>query len=148
MTGEFSVAVHALVVLNHRSQEILSSEALAQNVCTNPARIRKVMAKLRKAGLIETKSGSEGGYCFKGDPGAVNLKMVCDAIDGRVVPRPWASGDAGMDCLIASGMAGVLEEICDAVDAAGRQTLAQTTIADIEGRIFKDSSQNNCGACR
>ena len=37
MTGEFAVAVHALVYL-HRRAEALDSEALARNVCTNPAR--------------------------------------------------------------------------------------------------------------
>ena len=48
MTAEFTVAVHALVYLHHRGGW-LSSEELAQNVCTNPARIRKIMAKLKKA---------------------------------------------------------------------------------------------------
>lgn len=143
MTGEFSVAVHALVVLNHRAPEILSSEMLAANVCTNPARIRKVMAKLRKAGMIGTKSGSEGGYYFKGDGEAINLRMVCEAIDGRVIQAPWHSGDSGLKCLIASGMAGILDEICDAVDEAGRKTLEKTTIADIDRRIFEGHVKEN-----
>ena len=61
MTGEFAIAVHALVYLNHK-KEVLSSDELAANVCTNPARVRKVMAKLKKAGLLSTKEGAEGGY--------------------------------------------------------------------------------------
>ena len=61
MTSEFSVAVHALVFLNHKGTTY-SSEGLAENICTNPARIRKVMAKLKKAGLVETKEGIDGGY--------------------------------------------------------------------------------------
>ena len=44
MTSEFTIAVHALVFLNHKG-ETLDSETLAENVCTNPVRIRKVMAK-------------------------------------------------------------------------------------------------------
>ncbi|MFR5902988.1 MAG: transcriptional regulator, partial [Neglectibacter timonensis] len=35
MTSEFTIAVHALVYLNHKAQ-LLSSEALAKNICTNP----------------------------------------------------------------------------------------------------------------
>ena len=54
MTSEFGMAVHALTFLNHKG-EIVSSEALAKNICTNPARVRKVMAKLKKAGLVDTK---------------------------------------------------------------------------------------------
>ena len=48
MTGAFSLAVHALVYLNHKATT-LSSEMLAENICTNPARIRKVMSQLKRA---------------------------------------------------------------------------------------------------
>ena len=50
MTGEFAVAVHSLVFLNHM-KETVSSEVLAKNVCTNPARVRKVLAKLKKKNI-------------------------------------------------------------------------------------------------
>ena len=56
MTSEFSVAVHALVFLNHKGG-YLPSELLADNICTNPARVRKIMAQLKKAGLPETRHG-------------------------------------------------------------------------------------------
>ena len=56
MTSEFAIGVHALVYLNHKN-ETLSSELLAENICTNPARIRKVMAKLKTGGLIVTQEG-------------------------------------------------------------------------------------------
>ena len=52
MTSEFTIAVHALVFLNHKGT-VFSSEGLAANVCTNAARIRKVMAKLKKADLVK-----------------------------------------------------------------------------------------------
>ena len=49
MNSDFIVAVHALVYLNHKA-DIVSSEALAKNICTNAARVRKVMAPLKRAG--------------------------------------------------------------------------------------------------
>ena len=63
MKGEFGIAVHALVYLNHKRKRE-SSESIAENVCTNPARIRKVMAQLRRAGLVEAREGAEGGFLF------------------------------------------------------------------------------------
>ena len=39
MTAEFALAVHGLVYLYHRG-EMVTSEELAQNICTNPARVR------------------------------------------------------------------------------------------------------------
>ena len=56
MTSEFAIAVHALVFLD-RSNATIASEELADNVCTNPVCVRRVMGKLKKAGLIETRHG-------------------------------------------------------------------------------------------
>ena len=54
MNSAFCVAVHALICLNRR-QEQLSSEELARSICTNPARVRKIMAGLKRAGLVERR---------------------------------------------------------------------------------------------
>ena len=54
MTSEFGIAVHAMVFLHHKG-DMVSSEVLAENICTNPARVRKVMARLKRAGLVSTK---------------------------------------------------------------------------------------------
>ncbi len=53
MDSSFNLAVHALVCLSHSGRS-LSSEALAENI-TNPTRVRRVMAGLKKAGMVETR---------------------------------------------------------------------------------------------
>ena len=45
MDSSFNLAVHALVCLSHSGRS-LSSEALAENICTNPTRVRR--AELRR----------------------------------------------------------------------------------------------------
>ena len=57
MNGDHSLAVHALVYLDHRATH-LPSQILAENICTNAARVRKVMRPLASAGLIATKAGT------------------------------------------------------------------------------------------
>ena len=42
MDSSFNLAVHALVCLSH-SRRSLSSEALAESICTNPTRVRRVL---------------------------------------------------------------------------------------------------------
>lgn len=137
MTSEFAIAVHALVYLNHR-QETVSSETLASNVCTNPARVRKVMAKLKKAGIITTKEGLEGGYHFEKDSSSVNLREICDALEVDFVSASWKSGDKDMKCMIASGMAAIMDDIYGDLDELCRKRLESITIATIEQKIFKD----------
>lgn len=135
MTSEFTVAVHALVFLNHK-QETRSSEAVAENVCTNPARVRKVMSRLKKAGLVETKEGVDGGYHFSKDANTVNLRMIADALEVSFVSPSWRSGNPNMKCLIASGMDGVLSNIYQELDESCRARLEGITIADIDKQIF------------
>ena len=136
MTSEFAIAVHALVYLNHRQQTV-SREALESNVCTNPSRERKVMAKFNLAGIISTKEGLEGGYHFEKDSSCVNLRQVCDALEVDFVSASWKSGDKEMDCMIASGMAAIMDEIYADLDELCRKRLESITIASIEAKIFK-----------
>ena len=56
MTSDFSIAVHALVYLG-KNQDLISSDELAKHICTHPVRVRRVMIKLREAGLIKAKAG-------------------------------------------------------------------------------------------
>lgn len=135
MTGTFSLAVHALVYLNHKAST-LSSEALADNICTNPARVRKVMAQLKRAGLIATKEGAEGGYSFHTDPKSVTLRQIADAVDACFVSASWRPGDMDMECLVASGMADIMDGIYASLDRVCREQLDRTTIFDIDQRIF------------
>lgn len=135
MTGEFAIAVHAIVYLNHAGAT-LSSDALAKNVCTNPARIRKVMARLKAAALIATKEGAEGGYRFNLNPAEVTLLDVLSALDLPAVSASWRSGDPNMACLVASGMADVMDDVYRQLNDCCRDRLTKITIADIDRRIF------------
>lgn len=135
MDSSFSLAVHALVYLNHMGR-LLTSGELAENICTNPARVRKVLAALKKAGLVETQAGHAGGYRFGGDAEAVTLAQVAAAMDVRFVDAAWHSGDVDMDCLVASGMADVMDALYRQLDARCKEALQAVTVADIDRRIF------------
>lgn len=135
MTSEFGVAVHALVFLNHKGRTV-SSEELSQNICTNPARVRKIMAKLKRAGLLSTKEGVDGGYLFSLDPAEVSLREISEALEVQFVTSAWRSGDTDMKCLIASGMADVMDGIYGDLDRLCKEHLEQITIKQIDGRIF------------
>lgn len=135
MNGLFCVAVHALIYLDKRGC-LLSSEELAANICTNPARVRKVMAKLKKAGLVTTRTGTDGGYQLAADPAKVTLDMVADALEVRFVEPAWHSG-VGVDCgcMVASGMAGVMDHLFDDLDRRCRTHLAGVCLTDLEAQL-------------
>ena len=141
MTSEFCVAVHALVFLHH-NQGFWSSESLAQNICTNPARIRKVMAKLKKANLIETKEGAVGGYRSLCDSEKVTLGQIGRAVEARFVTTSWHSGNADLKCLIASGMADIMDGLYQELAEMCKSRLDQITLRDIEHRVFHNNTMH------
>ncbi len=128
MNSAFCVAVHALICLNRR-QEQLSSEELARSICTNPARVRKIMAGLKRAGLVETKEGNEGGYRFVGDP-------VARALEVRFVSTNWRGGGVDQPCLEASGMSEVMDGLLEELDQGCRSRLSEISLAELDSRLY------------
>jgi Rrf2 family protein len=135
MNSEFAIAVHALVFLNHE-QESLSSEQIAENVCTHPVRIRKVLSQLKKAGFVATKEGNHGGYSFAGDPKQITLDRVCRILRDTPVEVKQSTGDVDMDCQIASGMAAVMDRIYEKMNERCYDELSHITIDDIDHVLF------------
>lgn len=136
MDSAFCVAAHALVYLNHKAC-MLSSEELAENICTNPARVRKVMACLKRSGLVETKQGNVGGYLFTADPAKVTLAQVAEAVQARFVEAGWHSGDSDMECLVASGMAKLMDGIFAELNKSCMEHLKYIRISDLDRSIFQ-----------
>ena len=126
MDSSFNLAVHALVCLSHSGRS-LSSEALAENICTNPTRVRRVMAGLKKAGMVETREGLDGGYRLTADPASLTLRQVAEAVNTRFVDR---------DCAICSGMAGVMDTLYRNMNEQCAAYLSHITITDIETQLF------------
>ena len=134
MNGLFCVAVHALIYLDKRNC-MLSSEELADNICTNPARVRRVMSKLKKAGLVTTKTGNEGGYRLLRKAGEITLKEIADALEVRFVEPAWHSGGTDLPCMVASGMAEVMDGLFDDLDQRCRDRMAQLRLPDLETQL-------------
>ena len=98
--------------------------------------LEQLVALLKKAGLVATKTGNDGGYHLLCDPGEVTLDQVADALDVRFVEPAWHSG-SGVDCgcLVASCMAGVMDGLFDDLDRRCRERLTQLTLSDLEKQL-------------
>lgn len=140
MTAEFVVAVHAAVFLYHNDAE-KSSQEIARNVCTNPARVRKIMAKLEKAGIVTARSGNGGGYALA-TGGGTTLREILRAVGDRAVSAWWRSGSLDMDCQIASGMAAVLDGVRDELETACEAELETITLREMNDRLTAERNKN------
>ena len=91
--------------------------------------------------------GADGGYLFSGDPRQISLQQVAQALEARCVSSAWRSGDTDMDCLIASGMAAVMDELFADLDSRCMERLGEIALSDLEARLFSAGTRP-CGKKR
>jgi len=135
MNSEFTIAVHSLVLLAYLPERMASSETIAENVQTNPARIRKVMSVLRKSGFVETREGARGGYRLAVDPGTVTLGDIYRAMASGSLMPSWCSGDPEMDCVVGSNMRTVMNGIFCTAEKRLEDYFDSITIRSVLGQI-------------
>jgi len=78
---QFSIAVHIMAGLAHGCDRTITSATLAGSVNMSPSFVRRVLAKLSKAGLVETTTGKAGACWLAKDPKKITLLDVYNAVD-------------------------------------------------------------------
>lgn len=135
MNSEFTIAVHSLALLANRPDHMASSELIAKNVCTHPARIRKIMSILRKHGFVKTKEGIGGGYILNCDPQEVTLAQIYRTVSSGTLKPHLCTGDPEESCLVSSNMHCVMDEIFNEAEVYFAKYLDQITIQSVLEKI-------------
>ncbi|WP_437293652.1 Rrf2 family transcriptional regulator [Sorangium sp. So ce327] len=128
-SGRFAIATHALALLA-QSDESCASDALSASINTNPAFLRRILARLSQAGLIEAREGRSGGYRLARPAKKIRLSEVYAAVEpeGAIAPSPC---EPNARCPIGSGIQRAFDEVAEAANAGLLRGLAQKTVADI-----------------
>lgn len=96
MDNQFSMGLHILGYLASCSGQPLTSVELARTYGTNPVVLRRVLAKLQRAGLVETRRGVGGGCVLARDPATINLRQAYEAVtENTKVLQRYPKGCAG-----------------------------------------------------
>jgi DNA-binding IscR family transcriptional regulator len=120
-----------------------TSDMIAHNVCTHPARVRKVMALLRKQGYVAAKEGLGGGFILNCDPNQVTLAEIYRLTSMGSVKPNWCSGDTEQDCMIACNMASVMDHIFSGAEKQLIDYFNQSTIRS----VLEQVRQKQHGKC-
>ncbi|MDM7323386.1 MAG: Rrf2 family transcriptional regulator [Thermus sp.] len=86
---EESYALHALLLL--AEEPGLGAAEIALKLKAPPAFMAKVLSKLAKAGLVESRMGRAGGAWLKVPPEEITLLQVMESLSGPVVIDPCAT---------------------------------------------------------
>ena len=132
----FAVAVHAMVALAYLD-DLLTSERLAGGtVNTNPVVLRRILAKLAKAGIIDAQPGKTGGFRLARDPRSIDLATVWSALAEDSVFG--LHGNAPVkSCAVSCAIKPLLSDVFEDAESAMLKRLSRTTLADLVGEIRK-----------
>lgn len=90
--------------------------------------LENILAELRRAGIVASRRGAEGGYWMARDPAEVSVADIIRAVEG---PLADVRGEAP-ESLAYEGPAAPLEKVWVATRASLRRVLEHATLADIE----------------
>jgi Rrf2 family protein len=126
----FSVAVHALALIERAAGERLSSEAIAQSVGTNASFVRRVLAMLGHAGLVKSSAGVAGARLAR-TPARITLLDVYRAVDMEDEHRLAIHEDPDRCCVVGRHIQGALDAMIGPAEQAFEAQLARRTLADV-----------------
>ncbi|MFK7884630.1 MAG: Rrf2 family transcriptional regulator [Phycisphaerales bacterium] len=140
MNSELAISFHILGYLTSRGGEPLTSEQMARTYGTSPVVLRRVLAKLQRAGLVETRRGVGGGSVLACEPGAITLRDAYEAVaaDTEILRKH----PGGCHERVAKVVSGFVNEICREAEDALLAQLESVTVAEMDREI---RSRLGCG---
>jgi Rrf2 family protein len=133
VSARVDYGIRALVELTGTGEErLVTADALAEVQGIPVKFLEGILTQLRRAGLVVSKRGAEGGYRLARRPDEITVADVFRALDGPIAAvRGMAPEDMSYP-----GAAEHLREVWVATRAALRLVLESTTLADlVEGTM-------------
>ncbi|MFJ8768738.1 Rrf2 family transcriptional regulator [Streptomyces clavifer] len=139
--SRLTIAAHALTwigLYQRRGHEVATSEQIATSVNTNPVVIRRLLAELSKAGLVDSRRGAGAGWMLARGLSAITLLDVYQAIEpGPVFALHRSTPDP--DCVVGHGIGPALAAVYDDVEVTLRRELAKTTLENVLRDVLKSA---------
>jgi Rrf2 family protein len=133
---QFSIAIHILAALAFVSGRETTSTELAHSVNTSPSFVRRVLAKLSKAGLVKTTTGKTGACWLARDAKDISLLDVYRAVDA---PKAFAihEYEAQKVCTVSCHIKLAMENALGKTQKAMESALAGMRLAQIVSDMNK-----------
>ena len=134
---QFTVAVHLMAALAYRCERNTTSGNLAKSVNTSPSFVRRVLAKLSKAGLVDTATGKGGACWLAKDARDISLLEIYEAVNA---PKVFALHNYSEQkfCPVSCNIKTAMEKVLAKAQTAMESHLAETSLA----RILSDVRKN------
>lgn len=132
-------AVHMLVLINLNESDT-SSAGLAKSIATNPAHIRKLMAQLKKAGLIDSKRGVASARLTR-KAEEISLLDIYQAVEGNKQILHLDT-HTNPECQAGVHIQLALQDYYDVLQNSFQQQLSQISLENIVEEYKKRIKKN------
>jgi Rrf2 family protein len=137
ISAKSDYAVRALLSLAARAPEVVKIDEVVGEQQLPRKFLEAILGELRRAGLVRSQRGADGGYALARPAGEITLAAVIRAVDGPLAEvrglRPHETA--------YTGVAEHLPEVWVAVRAALRSVLDETTLEHVLAGRFPPGIQ-------
>ena len=124
-------AVRAVVDLGHRyGQGLVQSAEIAQRQFIPEAYLDQLLTALRKAGIVRSLRGPQGGHELARSPDQITMELVVSTLEGPFTPVECLENIPFCALVPGCGQREVWQEVQSAVQSI----LSRHTIADLVAR--------------
>jgi Rrf2 family protein len=127
---QFSIAVHIMAGLACGCDKGVTSGHLAASVNTSASFVRRTLAKLSKAGLVETATGKAGACWLAKDAKSISLLDVYKAVDAPKVFAIHSYAEQKV-CTVSCHIKAALKKALAKTQKAMEASLAEISLAQI-----------------
>lgn len=125
-TTKAEYGVRLLVELGrHHGERPVSLKAIAEAEGLPLAYLERIVALLKKAGLVESTRGAHGGYSLARDPATITMDEAVLALEGAVAP---------MSCFVDDREEGRV--LCSHVGESGRGCATKLLWTRVQGGVI------------
>jgi Rrf2 family protein len=129
VSAKTDYALRVLLILAQHAPALVKLDVLTAGEAMPRKFVESILGELRRAGLVASRRGSDGGYALAVPPGQVTVGAVIRVVEGvpAAAPRSPRGGDlrgGGAE----HGPASRLEQVWSAVSASVEAVLDGTTL--------------------
>lgn len=126
LTTRGHYSVKALLALSlHSNSGLMSVKAISSAQDLPAPYLEKLLIEMRRAGLVRSVRGAQGGYQLAQDPSQISLKQILDAVGESIEPLPRYNPDA------SAAEDWVTFSLWKRLDEKMKEALESITLADL-----------------
>lgn len=136
--SRLSLALHTLSHMTSEPNRVRTSADIAKHAGTNPVVVRRVLGKLREAGLVSSEKGHAGGWRLAKAADSITLADVYLALGERLVSGNADDTNESL-CSVETGLQARVSKVLGEIEESLVERLRETSITDVH--------PNSCAYC-